>query len=216
MNNCHDECEDFSFEHCSKYLHKLRIRKCKYDPCLLLHDPNHLLTCDHKEQYQNMANKNFIHNKNHPIFMEDIWKNIHEFLDDPKLIVACDCSRFKDRIKSVNNLLKTSRIFSILLKTDLKSVNTWTYDNNTYAYKFKEISRWMKACYCSYPCLNCPNVKPPYTSCCCPDSSSDDSSSDDSSSDDSSSDDCRPYRSRPHMKYCRKVTYRYHNSSSDS
>jgi hypothetical protein len=163
MKTCHVECEDFSFEHCSNHLHDFRIKKCKYDPCLLLHDKYHKFAYDHKELYRNIADKNFIQNKNHPIFIEDIWRNIHEFLDDPKLTVACDCSIFKDRIKSVNNLLATSKIFSILLKTEFKSVNTWTYEKNIYVYKFNRYTSVSWKCYCDYPCLNCPDVKP------CPD-----------------------------------------------
>lgn len=135
--------KDIMISYCLKLWRNVKNKKCNHASHDIIH-PN-----------------NFQQNTNHPIFIKDIWFNIHQFLDDPKLKVACDCSVYKKRITIINTLLQTSKIFSILLGTELKSVNTWIYQNGEYKYKFdemihKNVIAKMNACKCCYPCENCP------------------------------------------------------------
>jgi hypothetical protein len=129
-------CQDFTEMHCSKYIHNLRDKKCPHDPCLLLHDKNHLQEYLHTTQYQNLSIKNYNINKNHPIFIEDIWTNIDENIEVSKDKLACRCSINGQRIEIINKLLCTSKIFATLLGTNLKYVNTWKYEYDKYKYAF--------------------------------------------------------------------------------
>jgi hypothetical protein len=153
-------CNDFTFSHCSQYTHTLRIKICNYHPCLLLHDVNHAQNYSHTIQYQNLSIKNFEQNKTHPIFIKDIWFNIHKFLDNTTKIYACNCSIYQNRLRTVNALLQTSKIFSTLLDTNLKSVDFWIYNSGKYEYCFEEVDySWKHTCYCSYDCINCKNIQ---------------------------------------------------------
>lgn len=154
-----ENCDDFTFSHCSQYVHELREKICKYHPCLLLHDLNHIETHNHDAQYKKISDDNYKYNKSHLIFIKDIWFNIHKFLDNDTHIYACNCSIYQNRLRTVNTLLETSKIFSTLLDTNLKSVDFWIYNSGKYKYCFEGVSySWKHTCYCDYDCVNCKGI----------------------------------------------------------
>ena len=116
-----NSCEDYSYEHCLKYNHKIRKKFCTYYDCKLAHDTNHMLKYYHEYIYGHIqiSKKNYNYNLTHPIFgISDIWNTIHSFL-------------FED-FNTINALLQTSKMVKKYIKLEN---NKLTYINH---YNFNE------------------------------------------------------------------------------
>jgi len=138
MLSCNKQelCKNFNIKHCIKYIHPFRERKCKYSPCKLLHDKNHLLQYAHHNQYQVITNDNLQYNKSHPIYIQDIFNIIHKYIIKDNYYEKINYNKNTsgpNLFLIINNLLLTSKIFKTLLNTDLNFVNTLS-NNNNYSY----------------------------------------------------------------------------------
>lgn len=152
MQQCYGNCKNFSVNHRSKYIHPPRERKCKYFPCILLHDHAHLINFTHKDQYEIISKNNSLYNSLHSLYISDIWYNIHNFVGNSTYvqILTLNYTYHSDmRIQTVNKLLCTSKIFNILLNTKLSHVNMWKFHKGVYIYDYDE--RYDK-------CLDCGNL----------------------------------------------------------
>ena len=101
--NKQEKCKNFNTNHCMKYIHPYRERKCKYFPCGLLHDKNHLLQYTHYDQYQQITNDNLNYNKTHPIYIQDIFDIIHKYIIKDNCFEIVNYNKYNSRSKSLSN-----------------------------------------------------------------------------------------------------------------
>ncbi len=154
--NYYQNCTNFKTKHCIKFSHPFREQKCKFSPCRLLHDKNHILNYTHQNQYQIISNNNLQYNKTHPIYIQDIWNIIHKYI----IINNCyervsynENNSGPSLLLIINNLLLTSKIFNKLLNTQLNFVNDWSNDINNIKYNY--ITFADTYCVCSYNKCEC-------------------------------------------------------------
>ncbi len=160
MAECHIiNCKNFTFRHRSMFIHSFRERKCKYFPCKLFHDPDHLLDYTHVKHYKHTANYNLEYNTKSIIYVDDIWNNIHN-----NIIKSGTSSRFRigDHIQTIQTLLCTSKIFRILLHITTEYINSYQYDNGCvvygHSYNYDTCGQCYaikEYCHCSRSCHAC-------------------------------------------------------------
>lgn len=166
MQQCYyyDKCKNHTFLHCSRFLHPIRKKKCKYFPCKLLHDPTHLLNFIHEKQYDIIANNNLLYNKNHIFNIIEIWYVIHTHI-----------RKMPIHINIINNLLATSKIFNILLNIQFRHVNIVMYSGNKIIYRnYYGINKCRICNYLNHSCV-CNKIKKTCEKCYQPYYDSDDS-----------------------------------------